>query len=200
MQMARPPGVILAGGQSRRMGGGDKGMLSLGDKSLIERVIARLSPQVAHMAINANGDATRFAKLGLPVLPDPLPDFPGPLAGILAAMDWAFGLGAPAVVTVAADTPFFPADLVARLQQADGPAGFGVAATSTAPDWHPTFGLWPVSLRHALRSDLCAGQRKVILWAQQHGAKPALFDATDDPFFNINTPDDLAQARQRDDF
>ncbi|MDP2082080.1 MAG: molybdenum cofactor guanylyltransferase MobA [Pseudotabrizicola sp.] len=199
MQEARPPGVILAGGRSQRMGGEDKGLRLLGDKSMIEHVIARMMPQAGRLAINANGDATRFAGFGLPVLPDPLPGFPGPLAGVLAAMDWAFALGAHRVVTVAADTPFFPADLILRLQQADGPAGFSLAATGDAPDWHPTFGLWPVSLRHSLRRDLLAGQRKVISWALQHGARPALFDTVDDPFFNINTPDDLAVARLRHD-
>ena len=196
MQRAGPIGVILAGGQSRRMGGGDKGLLSLDGHSILHHVIARLSPQVQRMAINANGDATRFAPFNLPVLPDPVPGLPGPLAGVLAAMDWAAGLGADAVITVAADTPFFPTDLVTRLQAAGGSAGFSLAATGkdTAPDWHPVFGLWPVGLRHILRQDLLAGQRKVITWAVQNGARPALFAGTN-PFFNINTPEDLAIAR-----
>ncbi|RGP38733.1 molybdenum cofactor guanylyltransferase MobA [Pseudotabrizicola alkalilacus] len=201
MQIAGYPGVILAGGLARRMGGGDKGLMLLHGQSLIQQVITRLSPQVQHMAINANGDPARFAAFTLPVLPDLVPGFPGPLAGVLSAMDWAAGLGADAVVTVAADTPFFPDDLVARLQAAGGSAGFSLAATgaATAPDWHPTFGLWPTALRDTLRRDLLAGQRKVIGWALQNGARPALFGAQDDPFFNINTPEDLVAARLRDD-
>lgn len=199
MQPAGPIGVILAGGQARRMGGGDKGLLALDSRSILHHVIRRLSPQVQHMAINANGDGHRFAPFGLPMLPDPVPDHPGPLAGVLAAMDWAASLGAGAVVTVAADTPFFPGDLVARLQAASSPTGFSLAATGTpdAPDWHPVFGLWPTGLRHDLRRDLLAGQRKVIRWALQNGALAALFDAGQDPFFNINTPQDLATARSR---
>ena len=201
MQIAGYPGVILAGGLARRMGGGDKGLMLLHGQSLIQQVITRLSPQVQHMAINANGDPARFAAFTLPVLPDPVPGFPGPLAGVLAAMDWAASLGGDAVVTVAADTPFFPADLVARLTAAGGPDGFSLAATGApvAPDWHPIFGLWPTALRDTLRRDLLAGQRKVIDWALQNGARPALFDAQTDPFFNINTPEDLATARSRDD-
>lgn len=201
MQSAGQLGVILAGGQARRMGGGDKGLLMLNGQSLMQRVIMRLSPQVQRMAINANGDPARFSGFALPVLPDPVPGFPGPLAGVLSAMDWAAGLGADAVVTVAADTPLFPADLLARLRAAGRSTGFSLAATGTdaAPDWHPTFGLWPTALRDTLRRDLLAGQRKVIDWALQNGARPALFDAQDDPFFNINTPEDLATAGLRDD-
>lgn len=199
MQTAGPIGVILAGGQSRRMGGGDKGLLPLDKSTVLHHVIRRLAPQVKHIALNANGDPARFAPYDLPVLPDPVPGFPGPLAGVLAAMDWAADMGADGVLTVAADTPFFPADLVARLRDAGGCAGFSLAATgsATAPDWHPVFGLWPTGLRHDLRRDLLAGQRKVIAWALQNGARPALFDALESPFFNINTPEDLAIARDR---
>ncbi|WP_103332204.1 molybdenum cofactor guanylyltransferase MobA [Pseudotabrizicola formosa] len=198
MQAATPIGVILAGGQSQRMGGGDKGLLMLDDHSILHHVIRRLSSQVKDMAINANGDAARFS-FGLPVLPDPMPGHPGPLAGVLAALDWAAGLGADRVVTVAADTPFFPINLVASLQAAAGSARISLAATGAAdaPDWHPVFGLWSTDLRHDLRRDLCAGQRKVITWAMQNGARPAVFDASEDPFFNINTPEDLTLARAR---
>lgn len=198
MQVTGPIGVILAGGQSQRMGGGDKGLLMLDGHSILHHVIRRLSPQVQRMAINANGDAARFP-FGFPVLPDPVPGFPGPLAGVLAAMDWAAGLGADTVVTVAADTPFFPTDLVARLQATDGTARFSLAASGfgDAPDWHPVFGLWPTRLRHDLRRDLLTGQRKVIRWAVQYGAVPTRFAAAEDPFFNINTPEDLASARER---
>ncbi|NEX46189.1 molybdenum cofactor guanylyltransferase MobA [Pseudotabrizicola algicola] len=201
MQPAGHLGVILAGGQARRMGGGDKGLRLLHGQSLLQRVIRRLQPQVRGMAINANGDPRRFEGFKLPVLPDPMPGFPGPLAGVLAAMDWAAERGAPAVVTVAADTPFFPADLVQRLDRAAGAGGFSLAATGghAAPDWHPTFGLWPTDLRDSLRRDLQAGQRKMIDWALSHGAKAALFPSAGDPFFNINTPDDLASAEARHD-
>lgn len=194
-------GVILAGGQARRMGGGDKGLCLLHGHSLLQRVITRLAPQVTGMALNANGDPTRLSAFDLPILPDPLPGFPGPLAGVLAAMDWAASRGESAVITVAADTPFFPADLVQRLHAAAGPAGFSLAATGPegAPDWHPTFGLWPTGLRETLRHDLQTGQRKVIDWALRHGAKPALFPDQGDPFFNINTPEDLATAHSRHD-
>ena len=115
-----PPGIILAGGRATRMGGGDKGRLKLGDRSLLDRVRDRLASQVGPVALNANGDPARFADLGLPVIADSVADCPGPLAGVLAGLDWAASLGADAVVTVAADTPFFPADLVARLKAAAG--------------------------------------------------------------------------------
>lgn len=191
------PGVILAGGLATRMGGGDKGRLMLGGQSLFQHVIARLGPQVDRLALNANGDPARFADLGLPVLPDSLPDYPGPLAGILAALDWAATLGASAVVTAAADTPFLPQTLVAGLQAATSPTGLALAATKegTRLQGHPTFGLWPVALRDDLHRALLAGERKVTAWTDRKGAGIALFPATPiDPFFNINTPDDLARA------
>lgn len=197
MQLVEQLGVILAGGQSQRMGGGDKGLLTLGSSTLLGHVIARLSRQVQRMALNANGNPVRFAAFGLPVLPDTVPDFPGPLAGILTAMEWAHDQGAVTVITVAADTPFFPADLVKRLANAGGTADFALATTGTAPDWHPTFGLWPVHLRDTLRRDLQAGHRKVIRWALENGAQAAKFDEAADPFFNINAPEDLEKAQQR---
>ena len=195
-----PLGVILAGGLSRRMGGGDKGLLDLGGQSILARVIDRLAPQVGGLALNANGDPARFAGLGLPVLPDSVDGFVGPLAGVLAGMDWAAGQGADTIVTAAADTPFFPRDLVARLQKAgqgmDRPL---VLAATPDPEKgrvrHPTFGLWPVALRDDLRAALDGGLRKVVLWTDTHGGREALFPiAGVDPFFNVNTPQDLARA------
>ena len=198
--MNRPPAIILAGGRSTRMGGGDKGLREVGGERLIDRVIARIAPQCGPIALNANGDPTRFADLGLPVLPDSLPDHPGPLAGVLAGMDWAASIGADAIVSVAADTPFFPRALVERLQAAAGPSGLALAASpdETGKLWHhPTFGLWPVALRDDLREALKGGLRKVVLWTDRHGAGTASFASSPfDPFFNINTPDDIAEAEK----
>ncbi len=198
--MTRPPAIILAGGRSTRMGGGDKGLREVGGQRLIDRVIARIAPQCGVIALNANGDPIRFADLGLPVLPDSLPDHPGPLAGVLAGMDWAAGIGAEAVISVAADTPFFPRDLVERLQAAAGPSGLALAASpdETGKLWHhPTFGLWPVALRDDLREALKGGLRKVVLWTDKHGAGTASFASSPfDPFFNINTPEDIEAAEE----
>ena len=190
-----PPGAILAGGAARRMGGGDKGLLPLGRATVLGHVVGRLAPQVSTLALNANGDPARFAELDLPVLPDGVPGRPGPLAGVLAAMEWARALGVERVVTAAADTPFLPPDLVARLEAA-GP-GIALAATPAAgggADRHPTFGLWPVALAGDLRAALGEGVRKVVAWTDRHGAAEALFpDAA--AFFNVNTPADLERAR-----
>ncbi|WP_114965346.1 molybdenum cofactor guanylyltransferase MobA [Alkalilacustris brevis] len=200
MTEARLPGVILAGGLASRMGGGDKGLRRIGERRLIDHVIARLSAQCAPLAINANGDPARLAEFGLPVLPDSLADHPGPLAGVLAGLDWAAGLGARAIVTAAADTPFLPPDLVARLQAAAGPSGLALAGSRDADGklWrHPTFGLWPVALREDLREALTGGLRKIVLWTDRHGAGLAEFPAQPfDPFFNVNTPDDIAIAER----
>lgn len=198
--MKQPLGVILAGGQAQRMGGGDKGRLLLGGQSLLSHVIARLEPQVAGLALNANGDGARFADLGLPVLSDSVDGFVGPLAGILAGLDWAAQQGAECIVTAAADTPFFPCDLVPRLMLA-GEGMRDPLVLAATPDTkrgrnrHPTFGLWPVALRDDLRAALHAGLRKVVLWSDQHGGREAMFAADGfDPFFNVNTPDDLRCA------
>ena len=198
--MKQPLGVILAGGQARRMGGGDKGRLLLDGRSLLDHVIERLEPQVAGIALNANGDAARFEDTGLPVLSDSIEGFVGPLAGVLAGLDWAARLGADTIVTAAADTPFFPCDLVPRLMlEADGMAHpLVLAATPDSErgrNRHPTFGLWPVALRDELRVALNGGLRKVVLWSDQHGGREAIFPNTPfDPFFNVNTPEDLARA------
>lgn len=193
------PGVILAGGRATRMGGGDKGLRPLGDRRLIDHVIARLGPQCGPLALNANGDPARFDALGLPVLPDSLAGQPGPLAGVLAGLDWAAATGVSAIVTAAADTPFFPADLVARLQAAAGPSGLSLAATREADGKvlrQPTFGLWPTALREDLRAALQEGLRKIVLWTDRHGAGTAVFDADPfDPFFNVNTPEDVETAK-----
>ena len=193
--MKQPLGVILAGGKATRMGGGDKGLLPLSEGTILDQVIARLSPQVAGMAINANGEAERFAALGLPVLPDSIADYPGPLAGVLAGLDWAAGQGAESVVSVAADTPFFPHDLVSRLQFAAKDMEHPLALAATADGRQPTFGLWPVALRDDLRAALQDGLRKVVMWTDRHGGREALFDEVGEPFFNVNTPEDLDKAQ-----
>ncbi|MEM7489328.1 MAG: molybdenum cofactor guanylyltransferase MobA [Pseudomonadota bacterium] len=192
--MIQPHGVILAGGRATRMGGGDKGRLTVGGLPLIAHVLARIGPQVDRIALNANGDPARWADLGLPVLPDPLPDHPGPLAGVLAGLDWAAGLGCPHIVTAAADTPFLPPDLVPRLLDAAGPSGLALAATEEdGRTWpQPTFGLWPTALRDDLRAALEHGTRKILHWTDRHAPGLAIFPEAH--FFNINTPDDLARA------
>ncbi|WP_068114559.1 molybdenum cofactor guanylyltransferase MobA [Tropicimonas marinistellae] len=198
--MVEIAGVILAGGRATRMGGGDKGLRRIGDRRLLDHVIDRLAPQVGPLALNANGDPSRFDAFGLPVLPDPLPDFPGPLAGVLAGLDWAAGAGLPAIVTAAADTPFFPEDLVDRLRAAAGPQGLALAGSrdDSGKLWrHPTFGLWPVALRDDLRDALQQGLRKIVIWTDRHDAGLAEFEtAPHDPFFNVNTPQDILEAER----
>jgi len=198
--MQAPLGVILAGGLATRMGGGDKGLLVLDGQTLLSRVIDRLDPQVAGLALNANGDAARFAGLGIPVVPDSIDGFAGPLAGVLAGLDWAATQGADHIVTAAADTPFFPADLVPRLVMAAEDADVSMALAGTKHPTRgmlrqPTFGLWPVALRDDLRAALKSGVRKVVQWTDRHGAALAPFSADGfDPFFNVNTPEDMKVA------
>lgn len=190
----RPLGVILAGGRATRMGGGDKGLRMVAGRRLIDRVIDRLAPQCAGIVLSANGDPARFGDLGLPVLADPLPDFPGPLAGVLAGLDHAAATGHDAIVTAAADTPFFPQDLVERLVTA-GTGGPVLAATAEGDVLRrqPTFGLWPVGTRDALRQALLDGTRAVAAFADAEGAAAAVFPDAH-AFFNVNRPEDLAEA------
>ncbi|WP_323014058.1 molybdenum cofactor guanylyltransferase MobA [Devosia sp.] len=193
--------VVLAGGRATRMGGGDKSLLQLGGMSLLEHVLARLEPQCQALAISANGDPARFSRFGYPVLADSVPGFAGPLAGILSGLDWAAENQAKAIVTVAADTPFLPHDLVMRLREAAATkrAAIALAASPDAAGLlrrHPTCGLWPVALREPLRADLVAEFRKAMLWADRHAAATAVFcKSRVDPFFNVNTPQDLVQAQ-----
>lgn len=199
-------GVILAGGLATRMGGGDKAMREVGGRRLFDRVIDRLRPQVGAMAINANGELKRLATFGLPIIPDDVADFPGPLAGVLAGMEWGAKAGASHIATVAADTPFFPSDLVDRLTAAIGPET-PIALAATPHDRpgregklarHPTFGLWPVAFRDDLRRALVEeGLRKVVRWTDRHGAAMVPFAVEPfDPFFNVNAPDDIAEAER----
>jgi molybdopterin-guanine dinucleotide biosynthesis protein A len=175
------------------MGGGDKGLLPLGRGTILSHVITRLEPQVAGLALNANGDPARFAHLGLPVIPDSISGYAGPLSGVLAGLDWASTQDADHIVTAAADTPFFPCDLVPHLLHAAETAGTGIALARTPDGRHPTFGLWPVALRDDLRAALNDGLRKVVLWTDRHGGATAHFP-DDAAFFNVNTPDDLQTA------
>ena len=191
-------GLLLAGGQSRRMGGGDKALRLLGGITLLERAIGRLRPQVDTLVLNANGDPGRFAKFGLPVVPDSAPDFAGPLAGVLAGLDWAASQrpDCPYVVSVATDAPFLPTDLVARLAQGLDETGADLACAASGGRSHPVFGLWPVRLRDDLRQAVVdQAIRKVDLWTARHRLATVPFDDQPvDPFFNANRPDDLETA------
>ncbi len=191
-------GVLLAGGQARRMGGGDKSLRRLGDRTILEHVIERARPQVAALVLNANGDPARFARFGLPVAADVIEGFAGPLAGALTGMEWARGNrpGCAWIATIATDTPFFPEDLVARLRRAVDAAD--LACASSGGRAHPVFGLWPVrlaaDLRHAMVED---GVRKVDVWTARHRLVEVEFAAARcDPFFNANRPEDLVEAER----
>ena len=200
MRPGKPLGVVLAGGLARRMGGGDKARLRIGGRTIIERVLARLKPQCAALILNANGDPARFADTGLAVVPDSVPDFAGPLAGILAGLDWA-AREAPDIadiVSVPGDCPFLPEDLVARLSAARAREGAPLACACSGEWRHPVVGLWPVALRGDLRNALVAeGLRKIEAWTARHGVAVADWPAAPiDPFFNINTPEDAAEAER----
>jgi molybdopterin-guanine dinucleotide biosynthesis protein A len=195
-------GVLLAGGQSRRMGGGDKCLLELAGKPLLSHGIERLRPQTCALVLNANGDPERFSRFGLPVVSDPIEGFAGPLAGILAGIDWAqeHAPGARWIVTAACDTPFFPEDLVPRLLEATQGHYPSIALAMSDGRMHPVFGLWPTALGDDLRAALNEGLRKVLHWTDRHRTVTKDFNAQTiggravDPFFNANTPDDLARA------
>jgi molybdopterin-guanine dinucleotide biosynthesis protein A len=191
-------GVLLAGGQSRRMGGGDKSLRLLGGETILARVIARLRPQVAALVLNANGDPARFAGFGLPVVADSIDGFAGPLAGVLAGLDWT-AANAPEcdlVLSAATDAPFLPADLAARLAAGMAEAGADLACAASRGQPHPVIGLWPVRLREELRRALVAdGIRKVDEWTGRYRLATVAFAAgAVDPFFNANRPEDLAAA------
>jgi molybdopterin-guanine dinucleotide biosynthesis protein A len=188
-------GIVLAGGQARRLGG-DKALRLLGGQPLLAHVIARARPQVAALALSANGDPARYASFGLPVLGDTLPGFAGPLAGILAGMEWAASGGADLIASFPCDAPFFPSDLVARLALARAEAGAAIACAASGERLQPVFALWPVALRTALRDAIVdGGVRKVDAWAGRQGLVTVPFPTVPfDPFFNINTPADLAAA------
>jgi len=193
-------GVLLAGGQSRRMGGGDKALRLLGGKTILARVIERARPQVAALVLNANGDPARFADYGLPVAADVVEGYAGPLAGVLTGMEWARANAPDALwlASFATDAPFLPEDLVERLGNAVGDEGADMACASSAGRSHPVFGFWPIALADELRRAMVEeGVRKVDVWTARYRLVTVDFPATPiDPFFNTNRPEDLAEAER----
>jgi molybdopterin-guanine dinucleotide biosynthesis protein A len=193
-------GLLLAGGLARRMGGGDKPLRDVGGRPILARAIERLAPQCAGLVINANGDAQRFAEFGLPVVPDDVPGFAGPLAGVLAGLDWAAQHRPEVewVVSAAADSPFLPRDLVARLQGERMAAGARLACARSDGQSHPVIGLWPVALRAELRHALVVEDiRKIDRWTARYPLATVEWGTSPvDPFFNANTPEDIAEAER----
>lgn len=194
------PGVLLAGGLARRMGGGDKPMRRIGGRTILDRVIARLQPQCDGLILNANGDPTRFAAFGLPVIADTVEDFPGPLAGILAAFDWtaAHRPDVRWILSAAGDCPFLPRDLVARLHRARAEQNAQLAVASSGGQTHPVIGLWHVGLREDLRHALVAeDMRKIDRWTARYTLATVDWPTEPlDPFFNANTVEDIADAER----
>jgi molybdopterin-guanine dinucleotide biosynthesis protein A len=194
------PGLLLAGGLARRMGGGDKPMREIGGRTILERVIARLQPQCDGLVLNANGDPARFARFGLPVIPDTIENFPGPLAGILAGLDWAAANRPDAawILSAAADCPFLPRDLVARLHRARMENGAQLAVAASGGQSHPVIGLWSVALREQLRHALVVEDiRKIDRWTARYSLATVTWPTEPlDPFFNANTVDDIAEAER----
>jgi molybdenum cofactor guanylyltransferase len=198
----QPPtiGVLLAGGLARRMGGGDKPLRTMAGRTILERAVVRLQPQCAGLILNANGDPGRFAFTGLPVVADDVPGFAGPLAGVLAALDWT-ARNRPEidwVVSAAADSPFLPHDLVSRLHAARAAGGTPLACAESGGQVHPVNALWAVSLRDDLRQALVVeDMRKIDRWTARHGVARASWPAEPiDPFFNANTPEDVHAAER----
>ena len=196
-------GILLAGGQSRRMGGGDKGLLEVAGRTMLHVVIERFAPQVSALAINANGDASRFREFGLTVVPDCVEGHAGPLAGVLAGMRWAavHMPNAAWVATASCDAPFLPEDLVSRLHDVAAGQPDGIAMARSDGRLHPVIALWPVHLSDDLEAALRDDVRKVLRWTDRHGTLPVDFDLAEiggkriDPFFNANTPDEFAFVR-----
>jgi molybdopterin-guanine dinucleotide biosynthesis protein A len=194
------PAVLLAGGLARRMGGGDKPMRQIAGRTILARVIDRLQPQCDGLILNANGDPARFASFGLPVIPDGVADFPGPLAGILAALDWAVSVRPDVawILSAAADCPFLPRDLVARLHTARIAENAQLAVAASDGQSHPVIGLWSVALREQLRHALVVEDiRKIDRWTARYKLATVEWPVHElDPFFNANTMDDIAAAER----
>lgn len=202
MTIEVPPtvGLVLAGGLARRMGGGDKARIMIGGIAILDRVLARLEPHCTQVILNANGDPARFENFGLPVVADEVPDFAGPLAGVLAGLEWVTENtpGIEWLVTAPADCPFLPDDLVPRLHQAARERGRRLACARSGEWRHPVVGLWPVALAADLRRALIdEGLHKIEAWTARYGVAIADWPATPvDPFFNVNTPEDVAAAER----
>ncbi|MCE2517514.1 MAG: molybdenum cofactor guanylyltransferase MobA [Alphaproteobacteria bacterium] len=189
--------VVLAGGQGRRMGHVDKPLLKLAGRPLLRHVLDRMAPQVQAMAINANGSPDRFAEFNLPVVEDSAPGFLGPLAGILAGLDWAARAhpAASHVMSIPGDAPFIPRDLVARLAAEATEGGF--ARAHSFGRRHPVVGLWPVAVRADLRDQLVNHDiRKIDLFTSSYPVAEVEFDGVPDPFFNVNTPRERDEAER----
>lgn len=199
-QLGQIVGVILAGGRAERMGGGDKGLREIGGTAILARVIERVRPQVDALVLSANGDPARFSALGLPVISDPVPDFAGPLAGVLAGLEWAAAHHPQAhyIVTVPADGPFVPRDLVRHLADTLATEDAELVTAASGAQTYPVVGLWPVKLRTALQDALIKeGVHKVDAWTRRFRRAVATFSAEPvDPFFNANTPEQLAEAER----
>lgn len=193
-------GLVLAGGLARRMGGGDKALITIGGKAILARVLARLKPHCAEVILNANGDPGRFSAYALPVVADGVAGFPGPLAGVLAGLDWAAERRADLewVASAPADCPFLPHDLVGRLHAARAEQGKKLACAQSGGRRHPVVGLWPVALRRDLREAVEGeGLRKIEAWTARHGIAIADWPAAPlDPFFNVNTPEEVGEAER----
>jgi molybdenum cofactor guanylyltransferase len=200
IETAATIGVVLAGGLARRMGGGDKPMRQIGGRTILDHVVARIAPQCHRLVLNANGDPARFAPFGLPVIADTVEDYPGPLAGVLAALDWTAANRPEAewVVSAAGDCPFLPRDLVARLHQARTAENAQLAVAASGEQTHPVIGLWSVGLRDELRHALVGeGIRKIDRWTARYRLATVSWSAEPvDPFFNANTVEDLAEAER----
>ncbi len=200
-------GIILAGGQSRRMNGSDKALLPFGTGRLIDHIHQRLARQLPVLALNTNNDPAHFRDLGIPIIPDEIAGYAGPLAGILAGMEWASTQsdGFSHILTVATDTPFFPDNLCEKLSQQIADAPDRIVIASSAERIYPVFGIWPISSRGELRAWLADDEnRRVMSWIAAHPHKSFEFPLTTtqtdqpiDPFFNINTQEDILEAQKR---
>ncbi|MBT5413451.1 MAG: molybdenum cofactor guanylyltransferase MobA [Rhodospirillaceae bacterium] len=201
MTQKAPPvcGVLLAGGQSRRMGGGDKCLRPLGGRPILSHIVERARPQVEALVLNANGDPARFAEFGLPVAADRFEGFAGPLAGVLTGMEWTHENAphCPLIATFPTDAPFFPSDLVEVMEESLRLGGAELACAASDGRLHPVFGLWPVRLAPALREALEGGARKVDDWTAGYRLIEVEFPSSGfDPFFNTNRPEDLDEAER----
>ena len=193
-------GVLLAGGRSTRMGGGDKCLLTIGGQTILARIVDRTKSQVKSLVINANGDVLRFSNFCLPVVPDVIPGFVGPLAGVLSGMEWALNNDPDCrwIASIPTDVPFIPNDLIFRLAKAVVDQDAELACAVSAGRIHPVVGLWSIELRDKLRQALVIEEtRKIVDFTANYRLAKVVFEVGSvDPFFNTNRPEDLAVAEQ----